>query len=87
MVLYLKTVQYQPAPILTERFLRETYTGTISMKSGKRNSRISETGAGPGPGSVKIVPYIQIVREMDCITGTGIRKMYWFATTRKLIKP
>ena len=76
-------VQYQPARILTGNFHKATFTGTIFMKSGNRNSNLLETGAGLKPANVKNVPIIKIARGMGFITGMKTKKMYWFAIMKK----
>jgi hypothetical protein len=68
--------QYQPAQISTGRFHRETFTGTIFMRSGRPDFSLSGTEAGLKPASVKNAPIIQNVREMECITGMRTKKMY-----------
>jgi hypothetical protein len=54
---------------LTELFLRATYTRTIFLKFGKRDTNSSEIEPGQKPEDVKNVQNIPIVWEMVCITG------------------
>ena len=77
-------VLFQPALTLTGVLLKGIFARIVSMRYGKRNSDLSEIETGQKPDNVNIVLRIPNVRETGCIIGMGIKKMYWFATMKRL---
>ena len=53
------------------------------MKSGSKNSYLSETGNGRKRVNAHLVKITGIVWEMDFITGTELKPVFWFATRKK----
>jgi hypothetical protein len=72
--------RYQPVRISTGLSLRGIFTEIILMKSGRTDSSLSETEAGPEQVNVKNAQIIRNVGVMDCITGKHLKKEYLFVT-------